>query len=515
MNLISAVSIITCCVYLYIGFYVFSMEKRSKINKLFMLLCIGMAIWSFAYAFVYVTNEKQYIWMKISAIGWCTFSSFVLHLVLLFTENKLGKKKIVEVLLYFPSALFFYISVFLYRKNSLPPKFVQDFFNIGDFIYHFSFLLTSIILIVIWGMKANNIRKIKQAKILVVTSFTPFLLNLLTQTILPAMGITILPLMGHIYGIIMVIGVYYALIKYSLFIITPKLLVDEILHEMMDLVVLISPDGKIIKVNNSITKLLGYSNNELLNKTLDSIIRQESVLNIMNNTRHSEIYRLYNVNCIRKDGYSLPVNIACSPIIDPVIRDTLGVVIVGQDISIVKKLEEEIEGHKKAEEYIKYMANHDSLTGLPNRKYFYQKLEQALDKGKRTNEKFAVFFLDLDDLKLTNDTYGHEAGDQLLWEVGFRAKSIINKEDVIARIGGDEFTFLIFGIKSIEEAREVANNIIKTINKPISIYGKELNVSSSIGVSIFPEDGYDLGQLIKKADDEMYMIKKRKKALQH
>lgn len=511
MSLLSSISIIACSLYIFIGFYGISYEKKSRINQLFLAICIGMAIWSFAYAFVYVTGETQYIWMKISAIGWCTFSSFILHLVLLLTENKWINRKLVKVLLYVPSALFFYISVFLFWNNSFPSRFIQDFFNIGDFIYHFLFLLLSIILIAIWGSKSNSIRKRKQARILVITSLTPFLLNLLTQNILPSIGILKLPNMGHLYSLIMVIGVYYGMIKYRLFEITPKQLMEELLHEMMDLMILVSPEGRIITINTSSENLLGYSKRELLDKPLEAIIQNRTFMDILNNMENSKIYNLSNVNCIKKDGYTLPVNLTCSLIIDPTIKDMLGMVIVGQDITLVKKLEQEVEEHKKAEDYIVFMANHDSLTGLPNRKYFYQILNQTLERASYNNENFAVLFLDLDDLKFVNDNYGHDAGDQLLCEVGLRAKSAIKKEDIVARIGGDEFTFLIFSVNEIEAARETAYKIIKSVNKPINIYDHTFNVSSSIGVSFFPDDGTDMSLLIKKADDEMYIVKKRKK----
>jgi diguanylate cyclase (GGDEF)-like protein/PAS domain S-box-containing protein len=498
-------------IYLFIGIYAFKIERKSMINQLFLAFCLSMSIWSLAYAFVYVTVEEQHIWMKISAIGWCTFSSFILHLVLLFTENKRKKNTLIKILIYTPGVLFFYISVFLYRKDAVPSKFIVDFFNYGDFIYHFSFLLISMILVTLWGIKSKNNRKRKQAIIIVVSSFIPYILNLLTQTILPVFGINILPPMGHIYSLFMIIGVFYAMIKFRLFAITPKLLVEELLQEMMDIVILVSTEGKIIRMNNYTEGLLGYPIKELQDEYLGVIMQEEVVAEICKLSYNTEIHRLSEVYCTKKDGTSIPISLSCSPIIDPNMKDIIGFVIVGQDISLVKQLENEIAERKQAEEQILYLAYRDSLTGLPNRKYFYEMLNKAIENANSTGEGFAVFFLDLDDLKNINDGFGHEMGDVFLCEVGNRTMTYMTGTDIVARIGGDEFIFLISGICNNEEAQIAADNILKSINKPMNMNGMTFNMNASIGFSIFPKDGNDAGLLVKKADSQMYMAKREKK----
>lgn len=511
MNVFSAISIIAFMVYLFIGIHAFNIERKSRINQLFLAFCLSMSIWSFAYAFVYVTTEEQYIWMKISAIGWCTFSSFILHLVLMFTESKLLRKTITKILIYTPSVLFFYISVFLFWKDSKPSKIIENFFYIGDFFYHFSFLLASIILIIVWGNKSKDRRKQKQAKIIAISSLLPFLLNLITQTILPAFGIVIVPLMGHIFSLFLIIGIYYAMIKYRLFALTPKLLVEELLHEMMDIVVIVSKDGNIIRINNYTEKLLNYSIDELSGKYLDVIMQSEVAVEICSERYSKEIHRVSEVYCKKKDGTSVPVCLSCSSIIDPWMKDIIGFVIVGQDITMVKQLEKEIAEHKEAQKQIMYLAYHDSLTELPNRKYYYEMLNKAIDKATIFGEGFAVFFLDLDDLKQINDNFGHEAGDYVLCEVGKRAAANISGEDIVARIGGDEFTFLIFGINSSEDAQVSANKILDSVNKPMIICGEHFNIKASIGFSLFPYDGRDADLLIRKADCGMYAVKREKK----
>ncbi|MBR0598001.1 diguanylate cyclase domain-containing protein [Sinanaerobacter chloroacetimidivorans] len=511
MNLFSAISIIASVVYLYIGFYGFQLEKRNRIHILFLLFCLGMAVWSFAYAFVYLDDEQKYIWMKISALGWCTFSSFVLHLVLVFTENKLSKNLLPQIALYVPSAVFFYISVVLYQGGTMPSRAVEKFFYVGDFVYHSAFLLTSIVLMLIWGLRSNQIRKRKQAKIIVAASLTPFTLNLITQTLLPAIGINFFPRMGQIYTLILIFAVYYAMIKYRLFAINPKVLVEELLQEMMDLVILVSPEGRIVQVNDSAERLLGYSKSELKDQPLSCLLDTETTEEILKYHQKSGIHRFYEKSCRKKTEGQVPVNLSCSFLIDPVIKDTLGIIILGQDISLLKKLEQEIKEHKMAEEYILFMADHDSLTGLPNRKHYYQALRRFLEKGAETKTQFAVLFLDLDNLKEINDTYGHEAGDILLRKVGNRMKASITEKDLAARIGGDEFTLLLADIQNKEEATLAADKLLERINQPITIYGNTVSVSASIGISIYPEDGENADLLVKKADHQMYIAKKQKK----
>lgn len=515
VNVFSALSIIACVIYLFVGVYAYNLERKSSINRLFLVFCLSMSIWSFAYAFVYVTEEEQYIWMKISAIGWCTFSSLILHLVLLLTENHYINNKYVKISLYIPSVMFFYISVFLFRKDSKPSEFIEKFFYTGDFLYHFCFLLASIILIAIWGRRSNSIRRRKQTKIIIASSLTPFLLNLLTQNIMPLLGITILPLMGHIYSLVMLIGTYYAMIKYRLMEITPKLLVEELLQEMVEVAILASPEGRIIKVNESTEKLLGYSHSELTSMSLDSIIDEWSVMNTVLTRQDTTIHKFAEVFCKGKDGSRTALSMTCSLIIDPSIKDVLGMVVVGHDISLVKALEKKIDEHKKAEEKIRYMAYHDTLTGLPNRKYFYELLNRRIKDAKKSGEMFAVLFLDVDGLKIINDSYGHETGDFLICEVGRRASASIEETDLAARIGGDEFTFLIFGIYSAKDADDIAKKLMFSINKPLQIHGADIAISASIGASVFPQDGVDADLLVKMADNRMYKVKRDKIAVNH
>jgi len=165
------------------------------------------------------------------------------------------------------------------------------------------------------------------------------------------------------------------------------------------------------------------------------------------------------------------------------------------------------EQKRQAAKY-EHMANHDYLTGLANRRYYEMKFRELLKEAKASNQKFAVFYLDLDRFNHINDTYGHEAGDQLLQLVSKRLKEQLGKSDVLARMGGDEFTFYLRDITSIEESTEIARKIIHAFERPFTIGGYKIYVSTSIGISHYPEDGEDIHDLLKRADYALYEAKK-------
>ena len=157
---------------------------------------------------------------------------------------------------------------------------------------------------------------------------------------------------------------------------------------------------------------------------------------------------------------------------------------------------------------LREMAHFDKLTQLPNRAYFYIELAQEIKRAKRLKEKLSVMFVDLDGFKIINDTYGHNVGDELLIRVARRLENSIRNVDIVGRIGGDEFTILLTGVKNSSDCELIAGKIISTINEDFVINQKKMNVGASIGVANFPEHGEDLETLINNADNAMYEAKK-------
>ncbi|MFQ5638294.1 MAG: EAL domain-containing protein [bacterium] len=162
----------------------------------------------------------------------------------------------------------------------------------------------------------------------------------------------------------------------------------------------------------------------------------------------------------------------------------------------------------KAREIDRYMAYHDKLTNLPNRELFHDRLKQAILKAKRNSQRVAVLFLDLDRFKPINDSLGHTAGDLLLRQVAKRLRKSIRESDSVARVGGDEFTIVLEQITHMQDAAKVARKILDRLSKPFVVEGNEIEMTASVGISLFPDDGSFLTTLIKNADIAMYRAKK-------
>jgi diguanylate cyclase (GGDEF)-like protein/PAS domain S-box-containing protein len=188
-------------------------------------------------------------------------------------------------------------------------------------------------------------------------------------------------------------------------------------------------------------------------------------------------------------------------------------------ISTVKNLRGEIDyfiasfsditDQKAAEDRIRHIAHHDVLTGLPNRLHLSIALGQALAIAQRKSSEVALMFLDMDRFKIINDTLGHYVGDQLLVEVAHRLKSCVRESDIVARLGGDEFVAALTDITDPSAVATIANKLLQALGQPYQVAGHALHSTPSIGISLFPLDGRDIGTLMKNADAAMYHAKEQ------
>jgi len=156
---------------------------------------------------------------------------------------------------------------------------------------------------------------------------------------------------------------------------------------------------------------------------------------------------------------------------------------------------------------VEHMALHDGLTGLPNRILYSQLLAQGIQAAKRNRRSLAVLFLDLDKFKLVNDTLGHDAGDQLLIEIGRRVSEVLRGSDVVARLSGDEFIILLPDVEDDKQAGQVADKVLAAVCEPYRLAGRQWRITVSIGISIYPRHGEDEQTLIRHADTAMYNAK--------
>lgn len=170
----------------------------------------------------------------------------------------------------------------------------------------------------------------------------------------------------------------------------------------------------------------------------------------------------------------------------------------------VQEREKSLERARKEQEFL---SNHDALTGLPNRRFFAQRLEHALDLSRRQHAELAVFFLDLDQFKLVNDTLGHHVGDELLVQVAQRLQAHVRATDTLARIGGDEFNVLIEQVRDVTEVEIIVSKYLELFRDPFMCAGEPLQATVSIGIAMYPRDGADSVSLLKHADLAVYKSK--------
>jgi diguanylate cyclase (GGDEF)-like protein/PAS domain S-box-containing protein len=259
--------------------------------------------------------------------------------------------------------------------------------------------------------------------------------------------------------------------------------------------------GRIQWLNQSFTRITGFSSQEVLGESP----------RILKSGRHDAGYyqklwqtiaagEVWSSETIEKhkDGSEFTVQQTITPI-----RDTSGA--VTHFVSIL----EDITAQKATEARIQHLAHFDTLTDLPNRTLFYDRLQQLLVQAKRNIHPLALMFLDLDRFKAVNDTLGHHVGDLLLQAVANRLRGCVRETDTVARLAGDEFTILLPQIAGPDDAATVAQKIIAVFAEPFVLDGHELRSSPSIGIALYPADAGEEAQLLKCADSAMYLAKQK------
>lgn len=282
------------------------------------------------------------------------------------------------------------------------------------------------------------------------------------------------------------------------------LLAGQVFDNVSESIIITDPEGVILRANPAFEVVSGFSVAETIGRKA----------NLLKSDRHPrEFYaqmwqQLKTVGAWegeiwnrRKNGEVFPAMLT----ITSVRGETGGITYyIGtiDDISL----------NKSNEERIRYLAFHDPLTGLANRVLFSDRTATGLQRARREGYQLALIVLDLDGFKEVNDTYGHAAGDLLLVEIATRLQQVLRAEDTVARFGGDEFTALLPEVERPEDALIVAEKILAAIADPVTIAGSQVQVSASIGISIYPRHGDDYQALFAAADNAMYQVKAAGKA---
>lgn len=254
-------------------------------------------------------------------------------------------------------------------------------------------------------------------------------------------------------------------------------LLNEIINKISASVLILNNDA-ILQANQTAEQLFGYKNGGLVGQKFDKLLtgNEEKLIG------H------------RKDGSTFMASREC----DTVMFDQ-------QELDIVTVLD--ITQQRQTEDHLSSLAYHDLLTRLPNRLLFDDRLRMEIIHCQRNGLMLAVLFIDLDKFKPVNDTYGHEVGDLLLQDVAIRLRRCLRESDTVSRRGGDEFTIIASDSGSLENCEKIARIVLTQLTNPFHIQDIEINISCSIGISIFPKDGADAHLLISRADEAMYQAK--------
>lgn len=265
-------------------------------------------------------------------------------------------------------------------------------------------------------------------------------------------------------------------------------------------IAMLAPDGRFLQANPAFCNFLGYSENELKQMKITDVTHPDDIEDTLRRRQIARANRSQSIVCekryLRKDGSVFWAQLSSTWFFDP----------QGQPLYTVPVIQD-ITARKLAEERIRELAYYDGLTRLPNRQLLHDRLELALAQARRHDRQMALLFLDLDRFKGVNDTLGHAIGDRLLQIAAERLTACLRDNDTVARLGGDEFVILLADFKSSDNLPHVAGKILKALAQPFDLGVREVYISTSIGIALYPNDAEDAGELLRHADMAMYAAK--------
>jgi len=272
-------------------------------------------------------------------------------------------------------------------------------------------------------------------------------------------------------------------------------------------IIITDQNNNIIEVNSAFTQLTGYSSDEVFGKKT----------NIFKSGHYSDDFYHEMWQAISYQGYwTGEIWNRCKN--GNIVPHLLTISTVSDDAGKVKNFiafYTDIAAIKAHQKQLEHIAHYDVLTNLPNRSLLADRLKQAMGLCKRNNFSLAVVFLDLDNFKAINDFHGHDVGDKLLVEISQRMQKTLRDQDTLSRFGGDEFVAVLVNLEAPEACEPLLERLLKSVSAPVAIDHLTINVSASVGVTIYPHDGVDAEQLLRHADQAMYSAKQEGKNRYH
>ena len=549
MAILTGLYLMCSVIYIFMGISTLLKDPKSKVNKIFFIMSITLYLWAIMLALLINSPDADTAAFYRRLITFCwsfLYYEFLYYCIYLTKNENIIDKLWMKILLLLPACITFCLyffqpytaSDFAWTSYGWSILATQNrglvwycFFD----AYYILYVLVGLLLIYHWGKKSKFKRELKQSRIIVSSMLITALIGTITDVILPQFKIQLMPQVTIIIFLIAIGGIWYSVSKYRLMGFTSESIFIDVLKIMDEGLIVLNEDGCIISANNGALELLGYEEIEIKHKFVSLVFSNTGDISKLNMCNSNSI----EIDIKSKNNKKIPVLISSSVLLDNC-GDKLGTVLIFNNIFEIKQIQNKLkdtndnlekrvqkrtcelsnvnkqlakkieEGIAKEEKIIK-LAYNDHLTGLPNRRSFYDKLNQAILDAVINKNSFVILFLDLDGFKTINDTMGHAQGDELLKKVAQRLTNILSKSDVIARVGGDEFLILIYNQCGEQYIKKNCENIINTINEPFQFSKNEIYITTSIGVSIYPEDGTEVEDLVKNADIAMYKAKENGK----
>lgn len=275
----------------------------------------------------------------------------------------------------------------------------------------------------------------------------------------------------------------------------------NILETISDAVFALDTGGKFTLANKRLSQMTGYRHHELIGMPFAKLFPGDTGFDVQrvlaSLVSEAGKEKRFEAHISHADGHQRVIT--CSLL--PLKEGDRVIGIAGTAVDITER--------KAAEQRIEHLAYHDPLTNLPNRRLLNDRLTMAMSQAQRDGRMVAVLFVDLDRFKSINDSLGHRTGDAVLQELGTRLRAAVRSGDTVARMGGDEFVFLLPSIDRVDEAVTVARKVLDAVRQPFNIEGREFIVTASIGMSFFPNHARDAETLIKQADTALFESKRR------
>jgi diguanylate cyclase (GGDEF)-like protein/PAS domain S-box-containing protein len=510
MNILAELSLVSAIMNLFLGVYALKKDISSYVHRTFSSLCFTIFFWSFMdYLILHASNintvEIFYIIkiVLISSIGILilNFSFTLKGSIHLLKNKKLQLFFTLIVLFFIYGAVFekllydsFYMSIYGWQRLNN----IIGFWDIAFPGYIALSVIIATFILLKASVKIENSKQKKQTKFIALLLLFNMVIctffEIITKDFLKLLLPVNVPVFMLFWGALML----YVILKYKFLTISPDLVAKNIVETITESIILIDNDCKIRYANEITYKITGLTEKEILEQDI-SIVYPDNK-DIINNF-YSAVCdnKLSNLETYikTKNGFRIPVILSATESMDDN-GNRIGAVIVCRDITELKNNKEKLY----------YLAHHDFLTKLPNRLHLKEKLKYTLLRAEKNNHKIAIMLLDLDRFKEINDVYGHNVGDALLKDVSSRLQSALYLTDTVARLGGDEFTVISTDFQNINDIETLAEKVLKLLSQPFTVDNQEIHISSSIGISIFPQDGENPDTLMKNADLAMYKAKR-------